>query len=429
MIDASRAIDAQMTLNFDRSDRKIISLEKFSNSLKSVDCGETMKFEFNDAASFADAKTKWNWVDQASENEFILVANDDRCSPEERFGLWLVSGLDIDDAALTISATATQTNWKDSKDAASEGSRLQVSSRSVSGAVARRQDLDLNSDFTGLIADSAFLGISQPRVTLDCTNCKTTGTIDFDFDVGLNPFNPSFSLSVKPRGVTANVELALGIGGNLTDPKTFTKELLPPLALAGFDIPLIATFGPSLTVDAGAEFTITGEAELKFGARVEVSDDSEVKIEVNGDGVSDDGANGWDSTVEAIGPELSAQIDATASIFTSVGLKLEASVFDFGFEASLDLRAPEFRLTATAEASTEGVCDTNQALGVGLKLEAGVNLVFSAGFAGEDPIISPTLFEKLFPLFETCQAFGPEIGSEEPHMPSSRTKRRRYWRR
>jgi hypothetical protein len=57
-------------------------MERFENTLKSVDCSEDMMLEFVDKAAFNYAKSVWNWVSDDVNNSFVMVTNHEKCADD-----------------------------------------------------------------------------------------------------------------------------------------------------------------------------------------------------------------------------------------------------------------------------------------------------------------------------------------------------------
>lgn len=64
----------------------IVMMEKFEGLTKSVDCkGDdgTMSLTFKSKAAFKYALNTWNYVNEATEKKFLLIANHDGCGPDD----------------------------------------------------------------------------------------------------------------------------------------------------------------------------------------------------------------------------------------------------------------------------------------------------------------------------------------------------------
>lgn len=76
---------ANMTLYAD-DDRQIVLMERFEGHTKSVDCkGDdgTMSLTFNSQEAFQYALKTWNFINNAEEKQFLLIANHDGCGPDD----------------------------------------------------------------------------------------------------------------------------------------------------------------------------------------------------------------------------------------------------------------------------------------------------------------------------------------------------------
>lgn len=65
---------------------KIVMMEKFDGLTKSVDCkGDdgTMSLTFKSETAFNHALKTWNFINEAKEKKFLLIANHDGCGPDD----------------------------------------------------------------------------------------------------------------------------------------------------------------------------------------------------------------------------------------------------------------------------------------------------------------------------------------------------------
>lgn len=65
---------------------KIVMMEEFEGLTKSVDCqGDDgiMSLTFKSKVAFKHALNTWNYINEATEKKFLLIANHDGCGPDD----------------------------------------------------------------------------------------------------------------------------------------------------------------------------------------------------------------------------------------------------------------------------------------------------------------------------------------------------------
>ncbi|KAG9241379.1 hypothetical protein BJ878DRAFT_545310 [Calycina marina] len=105
---------ANMTLDTSNNyDKRIVSMDRFAESLQDVECGTGMKLTFTTSPTFIDAIREWQWVNDGENRAFILIANYPGCTEANSREPWIVSGVQTDAATLTAYLNATRSSWKE----------------------------------------------------------------------------------------------------------------------------------------------------------------------------------------------------------------------------------------------------------------------------------------------------------------------------
>jgi len=189
-----------------------------------------------------------------------------------------------DNATMTASITASNWTWEEALPEwrlriKSEG--IMANTSSDSGTLGKRVDQMASIPITQTFnANIANLTAGDVTASLDCIDCGTMGTLNFDFDVGFSLTNGlTGTASLTPSGVGAAVTLGLTVSAALT------QELSSSLTIAdiplggGIDIVGIKV-GPQLVVAATAGITsVTAATTISFGVLVNVPDDSLAKVD------------------------------------------------------------------------------------------------------------------------------------------------------
>jgi hypothetical protein len=394
-------------------------MDRFTGMLNAVDChAESMMLQFNSNDSFNSARHSWNWVSDAVNNTFVLIANYDGCGPDQERQPFLVNDLRFVEANFTVFLEAQQKEWEDVAKTYSfnMGYRPPLNS----SVLAPRDDPDfvmsLASNFNRNLFSTTIDGID---LSVDCVNCGTSGKLNVDFDLDVNVFSDShLAMKVSPQDVAAFLQLRLSASGTLAKEYRWEKNLIS-IPIEGVKVGSFAKIGAFLDVDVG--FTMdewTGEVDAQFGARMGLSNNAIVEIDVLHLGSGK--FSGWDPALTAIPFTLSAKVEGGVTIYAQPAISLSAEAFGKGIELSLDLQMPYIDADFTAMADTGGVCDTQQTLGVEVSASAGVDLSVQVATAGNEanPLWEQELLDKSWPLFDKCFAFGPKNAqSGAPPMP------------
>jgi hypothetical protein len=154
---------------------------------------------------------------------------------------------------------------------------------------------------------------------------RTVGSLNVDFDIDVDWFSlDSASMTVNPEGVAASLQLALSAEGTLREAYPW-KETVISIPVQGINIKKIIKLGAFVDVDVG--FTMeewAGTARANFGARMEISNDAIVKVDLVNS--KNNKFSGWMPSFDDIPLTLSAKIEGSARVYAEPNIKIEASV-------------------------------------------------------------------------------------------------------
>ncbi|KAH8755901.1 hypothetical protein BGZ57DRAFT_909607 [Hyaloscypha finlandica] len=329
-------------------------MDRFTGMLAAVDChAESMMLQFNSNASFTSARNSWNWVSDAVNNTFVLIANYEGCGPDQERQPFLVNDLTFIEANFTVFLDAQQKEWEDV--AKTYSFNMGYSPPLNSSVLARRDDPDfvmsLESNFNRNLFSTEVNGI---ELSVDCVNCGTSGRLNVEFDMDVNVFSDShLAMKISPQDVAAFLQIALSAKGTLSKEYSWEKTLIS-IPIEGVKVDSFAKIGAFLDVDVG--FTIdewAGEVDATFGARMGLSNNAIVEIDVLHLGSGK--FSGWDPALTAIPFTLSAKVEGGVTLYAQPSISLSAEAFSKGIELSLDLRMPYIEADFTAMADSGGM--------------------------------------------------------------------------
>lgn len=304
-------------------------MEHFADKLKSVQCAEDMMLEFIDDEAFEYVKDVWNWVNQDTNNTFIMVTNYEGCADDMERLPFLVSNVRYDEEANKAYLTADLKEWED----VARTYTLKISNmpltpmhRMLMARGLLPRDTDFSMDLTsGFDANLFSKTIGGWTTSVDAV-VRTVGSlnVDLDLDVNWKLDLTAASMAISPENVAASIQLALTEKGTLAEGFAWQDTIIS-IPIRGIEI-LKFKIGAFLDVDVG--FTMdewSGTAVANFGARMELSNAAIVKVDLVNSKNSQ--FSGWAPTFVPIPPTLSAKVEGSARVFAEPNLKLEASAF------------------------------------------------------------------------------------------------------
>lgn len=202
-------------------------VEQVMDDIQRLSCSETgLKMQFKDQASYNLAKQKWTWVNQAAMHYISMVA---LCGEIRQ--PYKISSYTVNDQARVIDTTGFAGDFHDVFPIV----KLRISSQGVGDQHARRISIEkqlsvaLSHDFSQTIFDN--VNSDNFHAALKCSDCKTTGTLNFDLQ-GSYSFSPfgkssvSASVQINPVGVAATADLDLSLTGALPSPISYNPNFV-----------------------------------------------------------------------------------------------------------------------------------------------------------------------------------------------------------
>ena len=397
---------ANLTLYFDSQFDYIIDMERFDGMLKSVSCDNIMVLEFRDASSFSRASEIWNWVNDDIKNNFILVAQEDKCGSGTDRRPYIINNARFDAASFNVMLDAQGKKWEDvAQNFTFHMGYAPGVDSSTAGLLKRDADvtLDLASNFNKNLFHEKVSGVD---LSVDCSNCGTKGKllVDFDLDVGWK--GPTATMKVNPQDVAAFIGLTMAAKGTLSKEYNWEKTLVS-VPIEGIKVGDWAKIGAFLDVEVGFSMEEwTGDVKVGFGAQMGISNAAVVQVSITDP--SKNSFSGWNPALTALPFDLDAKVSGAAQVYAQPSISLSASAFKWGIELSLDLRMPYIELDFDAMVNTGGVCGTQKTIGVNLGASSGVDLSVQVAKTGQEanPLWEKSLFNQDWPLFQKCYAFG-----------------------
>jgi hypothetical protein len=332
----------------------VISMERFSHMLKSVNCGKTMKLTFKSNETFQYAIHAWNWTNEEEKNSFIMIANYKGCGKEGFRQPYCVHHVDYDMGNFTAYLYANKTTWKEAAhtfhlDFGQVGgsNSLFYSNSTMSqplnnltskpstishrATYEKQVGIDLTQNWNKGLFRTTIDGI---QVGLSCIDCGITGKIEITGHIEYSAAVVYvFTIDAQPKNVGMHMDLKLTAEGKLIGNWVWNKNLLTLPLLGGFDIPGVLKLGPNLDIDAGfAASALNGSAIIRGGSKASISDNSIAKIDmlavILGD-VEDfvRKFSGWSPSITPIPLDITAEVEAEANAYLQFSLQLSFDLF------------------------------------------------------------------------------------------------------
>lgn len=293
----------------------LIAMEKFYPLLGSLECTkDSMTMNFKDEAAYKYGAQRWQWVNEAKNRTFLLVAGHAHCKWNEDRLPFIVTDVQFDDATNTIKTLGRVSDWVN----ATHSYDLFVGGRPVSN----KRDFDEPYTFdvsADLPLSHVKLGEGDVKITYDCTGCGTKGEFEFDFHIKTWLDIPTdVELIISPHGVEAIYEPRLGIQANLGG--SWNPELpLGTIPIDGISIAGgILDLGPEIKFDLkGSVGPLKGSAGVTGGGTLGLQDSASLTIDLLNPDIA---SSGWTPTFS----EKPFTVDA--ALQGSIQLQLDAGV-------------------------------------------------------------------------------------------------------
>ena len=109
---------AELRIKMPGDTEGIVDTEYFDDLIESMECPEDgdgeLKMKFTEQGDFSTAAGGWSWVNQESDNHFLLMVGAEDCGNNEDRMVYNVKDIDMDNDANTATLTVEATTWKDS---------------------------------------------------------------------------------------------------------------------------------------------------------------------------------------------------------------------------------------------------------------------------------------------------------------------------
>lgn len=320
---SSDAMLANFTVYMPGDVENILSMEKFYPLLKSVNCTrDKITLAFKDDKTFAYAQKVWDWVNGADDHAFVMVAGLGDCGWNRHRQPFIVTSIAYDEGLNTARLTAKPSDWK----TVAHTYDLTVGHVPLTDSRLPARDFSKNLalEIATLFPFSVKITENGLSSALECSNCGTTGKIDFELKISTEFAVPTgASIIISPKGVSAKAELKLTESGELTESLPFEKEVLK-LPLDSITIPGgIVNIGPNLVVSVGFEISSwEGAASISGGAIVTLPDSAILQLDLLNP--SNNKFSGWTPHISPIPISVDAKISAGLEIYAKPALKLVA---------------------------------------------------------------------------------------------------------
>lgn len=299
----------------------IIAMEKFKPLLESTQCTKnSMTLNFKDERAYQYGQRIWNWVNDADERTFVLIAGNGHCGWNRDRLPFVVSNVLFNDAKNTINVVGHASEWK----TVAHTYELWVGGHPSQAKRDWNPSFSLDFNHPMPLSSKSF-SVGDLKFTYDCQDCGTKGDFDFQFHITTEAFIPTGAdLTLSPQGVSASFNPRLGLSANFTDTKSDEFDL-GKIPIDGISIPGgVLDLGPEIVFSWGYEIgQIVGTAGVSTGVSVSLPDSAEMTFDLTSPDAS---ASGWGPTVSkkplAVDASISGSLQLNAK--AAIELSLEA---------------------------------------------------------------------------------------------------------
>ncbi|KAF8428321.1 hypothetical protein EV426DRAFT_337351 [Tirmania nivea] len=394
---------ADMTL-YAPDGKPIIMMESFETLTSAIDCNGSdgkLSLTFRNNKAMMYALTKWAYINEKEEDEFILIANHESCGPSEERIPYLIS--DVKNDGLVTYLTAKKEKWENiSGKFVIDFGKAQVSSDKTAQARTRRgfgdlfntvkdkikqgtdkieetvqNGVDKAKEGADVIGETVKNGVDQASeklktvggkvekeiliplntgqvgniapifmdplglLTVTCDDCNIAGSLKLVGRVAVESFKPTeltFSASPVDLSTTIQLGVTISVGSNdMKTPPTFSKSIAT-LPLGGIVIPQIFSLGPTLDFEMGASLSVDHDGSFTFGIKAALPNEAIINANVLDPLKSN--ASGFDgATAEAIPFTVgSLSGSMTASAFAMPVLSIGFEVLGGVFGAETSIK-------------------------------------------------------------------------------------------
>jgi hypothetical protein len=428
-----------ISLSSSSTDRTIISVERFSDTLAKTDCvNGHIQFTFKNPEAF-DAARNWLWVNEMNRTLVIVLMTNVCDNPRRQ--PYRASRVTFDHSKLLAEACVEQSTWQD---AVTQG-RFRLNTEGIlPGAIGsttknltkrlsipekRHDAVDLTSDFSRQLFSKKIPG-TDATAEVACKQCGTRGKLNIDIDIEIILLRPSKgTIQITPAGIGADVIFGIKANGEIQN--TLSESIsLPTVPLLGLHIPGVVDIGPEVRILAEAAIdSISASAEITFGAKLDVPEDSIVKFDLeNG---QNNQISGWVPVFTPVAPQFSGELTLHGHVGPRINLELDILVLGAGIGAGLSIGAPQLTIDLSASSNTAGgVCGRADVetgvvvdLGLGAELDAFAGVGKPQDLPGKIALFSTSrpLFSTCFPGSESTATMASVSSSSPPPSPTGST--------
>ncbi|KAF3901394.1 hypothetical protein AA313_de0203990 [Arthrobotrys entomopaga] len=391
-------------------------MEKFDDVATHIECGlgqNKINIVFKSKDAMDHAIRAWKWVNNGKADYFYLIANHASCCPTTQRTPYKVTSLKTDPITFTAELTTESIEWKDvaSNFEINLGryNTPQYSKRQIKTSGISKRFFGLDSlaikliNFLGIAPDIRYMSSILVDLTLgrgrwnlladpfhefkylevNCVDCYVTGGVELGLHIKVeNSTVQNLGIYAQPRGLSARMEVEYIVQHPLLKPLSFLHSLTPDIPLAGFSIPYLLTFGPSIQINAGVDLKFAGVGNFSTGLDVKVPDSAMIIADAV---AGKSGVSGFSNPI--LDPvlrvnKLSAKAEAGAFIGPSIAFG--AKVLDmFRYEGAVDFKLPYLAAELETGFQSEGICsssESNKTVTTGVSGQLSANL--EDGFCG-----------------------------------------------
>jgi hypothetical protein len=315
---------AKLTVYMQDKAENILNLERFKDLITSVKCAKdsaTLTVSSDDA--FEHLMDAWNWTNEHENNTFVMIAGSGQCDSSSKRQPYVISSVEYDKDTNTATLNGPQSDWKtvahtyDLHVGGMPSSKLQTRDYSDSYA--------LNFTHTISFGKWAINAVDGVQVTAVCSKCYTTGEFDFNFDIKTVLGIPDgASLTLNPKGVSAVIDPTIGLTGELSGKKSYSKTFLT-IPIDGVSVADIVELGPAIAFKGSLDIgPLKGTASITTGVTLTLNDDAEFTVDLLSP--SDAKADGWSPQVTGDDTSVSAMISGGVSLGVIADVEFDISV-------------------------------------------------------------------------------------------------------
>lgn len=298
----------------------IISMEKFYPMLKSTKCAaDHMTLNFENKRSYKYGRRIWHWVNGADERTFVMVAGLGHCGWNGDRLPFIVSNAHFDDISNAVTLVGRVSDWK------TVAHTYEIYLGGHHALAKRDFQKSFSVPFTHPYPGHNEWGSGDVKFTYDCNGCGTTGDFEMDLSVQGDAWNPTAaSVTIRPQGVAANFNPALGLTAQLagSDSQEFTL-LTIPIDHVGWKG--VLDLGPDVVFSVGYTVgPLTGTADIGTEMSLSLQDGAELTLDLLSPGAS---ASGWTPSFNVQPLTVNATISGSAQLNLKAAVALTLDVF------------------------------------------------------------------------------------------------------